>query len=352
MKIRHLAAMAAVAALALGMPALAFHDGGVAHCNGCHTMHNSPDNPADSTAGNTLLLTESTPTDVCLSCHADHLGATWSETGDVTNPGTNYGGGQFIFLTEDNLNDGHAGASNPILGEQAGHSIISDDKGVGADSLNTTAPGGTYNSQFMHCTSCHDPHGQGGHFRLLYGSDYPESNAAGYEFLYTNPAPQAEGISLFGGGESNGNHTAYQDGMSEWCGNCHGDYHVTDYPNTLKHPSGEVLGATEAANYNSYNGTGQPPSSDPYLAAVPFEDPSNTTSYTGMATAGTSKVMCLSCHRAHASSAVNAGRWDFDVTFLAEDGAESGSYPIPNPYAGTAGADQRSLCNKCHIQDS
>ena len=24
-------------------PALAFHDGGVAHCNGCHTMHNSQD---------------------------------------------------------------------------------------------------------------------------------------------------------------------------------------------------------------------------------------------------------------------------------------------------------------------
>ena len=24
-------------------PAVAFHDGGVAHCNGCHTMHNSQD---------------------------------------------------------------------------------------------------------------------------------------------------------------------------------------------------------------------------------------------------------------------------------------------------------------------
>ena len=25
-------------------PAAAFHDGGVAHCNGCHTMHNSENN--------------------------------------------------------------------------------------------------------------------------------------------------------------------------------------------------------------------------------------------------------------------------------------------------------------------
>ena len=28
------------------IPALAFHDAGVAHCNGCHTMHNSQDGVA------------------------------------------------------------------------------------------------------------------------------------------------------------------------------------------------------------------------------------------------------------------------------------------------------------------
>jgi hypothetical protein len=35
------------------------------------------------------------------------------------------------------------------------------------------------------------------------------------------------------------------------------------------------------------------------------------------------------------------------VTFLHEDGLESGSYAIPNPY----GYSQRSLCNKCHKKD-
>ena len=60
--------------------------------------------------------------------------------------------------------------------------------------------------------------------------------------------------------------------------------------------------------------------------------------------------MCASCHRAHASSAVSAGRWDFSVTFLFEDGDESGSYEIPNPYPAV-GNSQRSLCNKCHAQD-
>ena len=55
----------------------------------------------------------------------------------------------------------------------------------------------------------------------------------------------------------------------------------------------------------------------------------------------------LSCHRAHATSAPDAGRWDFSVTGLAEDGIESGSYALPNPYDG----NQRSLCNKCHARD-
>ena len=55
----------------------------------------------------------------------------------------------------------------------------------------------------------------------------------------------------------------------------------------------------------------------------------------------------MSCHRAHATSAPDAGRWDFNVTGLAEDGQESGSFALPNPYDG----NQRSLCNKCHSQD-
>jgi hypothetical protein len=55
----------------------------------------------------------------------------------------------------------------------------------------------------------------------------------------------------------------------------------------------------------------------------------------------------MTCHRAHASSASDAGRWDFTITGLAEDGHESGSYTIPNPYD----SGQRSLCNKCHTQD-
>ena len=83
-----------------------------------------------------------------------------------------------------------------------------------------------------------------------------------------------------------------------------------------------------------------------YLAEVPFEDAANTTSGTAGPSAS-SQVSCVTCHRAHATSAPDAGRWDHSVTFLHEDGLESGSYAIPNPY----GYSQRSLCNKCHKKD-
>jgi hypothetical protein len=55
----------------------------------------------------------------------------------------------------------------------------------------------------------------------------------------------------------------------------------------------------------------------------------------------------MSCHRSHATSAPNAGRWDFNILGMATDGVISGSYRIPNPYDG----GQRSLCNKCHSKD-
>ncbi|GAB4375980.1 MAG: cytochrome c [Acidobacteriota bacterium] len=347
-------------ALALAAaPALAFHDGGVAHCNGCHTMHAGPSNPADNPNGNEFLLKESTPTDTCLRCHDDRLGNVFGggDSDDPLNPGTLYGGGQFVFLLEDNINDGHNGASNPILGEKAGHSIISEDKGLAADSVNSTAPGGTYLSSYLHCTSCHDPHGQGGHFRLLYGNDGnpnvdSTSQAAGYPYDFTAAPPDAVGIPVFGGGESNSNHTAYNAGMSDWCATCHGDYHTGGGASGFKHPTGEPLGSTIAANYNLYEGTGTytGDGTDAYLAMVPFEDPTVTTDYVGAAS-GTSQVMCLTCHRAHASSAPQAGRWDFNITIWDEEGVESGSYVIPNPYAATAGGHQRSLCNKCHAKD-
>ncbi|MBD3336627.1 MAG: hypothetical protein GF355_14035 [Candidatus Eisenbacteria bacterium] len=341
--------LAMAACFCLAGPLFAFHDGGVAHCNGCHTMHNSQDGELvdpDNPNGNPWLLIDATPSDVCLSCHADHLGAVFYE--DPLNPATERGAGNFIFLLEDNINDGHAGGDpeNWIPGDAAGHNIVAPGHGVDADGTLTTAPGGTFPSTSLGCSSCHDPHGNDA-FRLLYGVGPIQDGL----YTFTNDAPDADGLSIFGGGESNSNHTAYKSGMSDWCANCHGDFHSADNPGKLIHPTGETLGGTIANAYNLYNGTDDPTGGDPstaYLAAVPFEDPGNTTGSTAGPSAS-SQVTCMSCHRAHATSAPDAGRWDFSVTFLHEDGVESGSYPIPDPYSSD---NQRSLCNKCHVKDA
>lgn len=329
--------------LAVASSALAFHDAGVAHCNGCHTMHNSEDGvlvDPDSPNGNDFLLRDATASDVCLSCHATRLGAVLGA--DPLNPPAERGGGNFTFLLEDNINDGHAGATNPIPGEAAGHNINAPGHGVASDGTLTSAPGGAFPASELGCTSCHDPHGNAD-FRMLYGIGPVQGGVA----TFTNAAPVAAGLSLFGPGEANDNHTAYQSGMSAWCGNCHGNFHNNS--TQLIHASGKVLGGSIATAYDLYNGTGVAPGAHAtaYLAAVPFEDPGNTTTST-VGPTGTSQVACISCHRAHASSAPDAGRWDFNVTFLHEDGVESGSYPIPDPYSSV---DQRSLCNKCHGKD-
>src|SRR5512141_318263 len=68
----------AVTALTSAVPrtACAFHNGGVAACDGCHTMHNSSRNvpmtknarPVDT--GNAYLLLGTDPGSTCLFCHA------------------------------------------------------------------------------------------------------------------------------------------------------------------------------------------------------------------------------------------------------------------------------------------
>ncbi len=340
--------LALVFALAfIASPALAFHDGGVAHCNGCHTMHNSQDGvlvDPDSPQGNAWLLKDATPSDLCLGCHAEGLGSVFVP--DPLSPPRLIGAGNFTYLLEDNLNDGHAGATHPIPGDAAGHNLNAPGHGLAPDGTLTSAPGGNFPASLMGCTSCHDPHGTED-FRMLYGAGRLVQDF----YTFANAAPTAEGMSIFfGPPEGPTSHTAYQAGMSAWCGNCHGEFHQENLGADLIHPSGSAVGGSVAGTYLLYNGTGDQTGgvfATSYLAEVPFEDSANTTGSTQGALAS-SQVSCITCHRAHGSSAPDAGRWDFSVTLLAEDGLESGSYPIPDPYGDD---DQRSLCNKCHNKD-
>lgn len=326
--------------------ALAFHDEGVARCSGCHTMHNTNGNNAvvdPSGNGFPYLLLYANATDLCLSCHATSRGAVWGT--DPLLPPAERGAGNFVFLQEDNINDGRNGHLSPIPGWRAGHTVISPSRGVVVDALNPVSPGGSYPASSLSCTSCHDPHGNE-HYRLLYGAgDHAEAG----NFNYTQAAPVAIGLALDAGiVETDANHIAYNSGMSAWCSNCHGNFHNNDAQ--YRHPSGVGMSSVIQNIYNLYAGTMNQVGGSAvtaFIADVPFEDPDMTIASTA-GPDGNSKVSCISCHRAHATSGQNSGRWDFNITFYHDDGVESGAYVMPQTYNSP---NQRSLCNKCHNKD-
>ena len=329
--------------LSVVQPAWGFHEQGVASCGGCHIMHSTADGfEVVLQPGNEALLKGPSPSDVCLLCHAEGPLAVFGV--DPLIPPPEKGGGNFVFLLEDNLNDGPDGMAEPIAGEAAGHSIKAPGFGLASDPRLSLSPGGQFPVSELGCTSCHDPHGNT-NFRMLNGDGLVQDDL----FSFVFPAPEADGIEMGGGSESRTNHTAYRSGMTDWCANCHGRYHQQgSTPSAFEHPSDRALDAETRNHYNFYNGDEDPTGGTPataYLPEVPFEDRSVTIEST-IGPGPSARIMCLSCHRAHASSAPTSGRWDFNVSLLSEDGLQSGSYPIPDPYGGPS---QGPLCHKCHL---
>lgn len=371
-----IAVLAGTLVLGLAGTAAGFHSGGVAHCDGCHSMHNSLDNPAQGVPNRSLLKgTDASST--CLNCHAGS-GSYHVLSGDASNwtPG-----GDFFWLTQSYTNSNWSGSvtSDP---DNMGHNIVATDYSLTVDGTNTSAPGGTYPSSRMSCDSCHDPHGQVGRGTGLgrdpisvsgsYGEIPPAGTIAGnYRLLGDNlygvitaPAPTAV---TAGFGETDASHVAYGQGMGEWCASCHANY-ISD-PN--KHPTGntETLGAGIAANYNAYVATGDftGVQATAYTALVPFElQETDKTTLLAAVTDGagpdvSDNVMCLTCHRAHASAFNNITRWDMEHELLADGwptaanlvamGAVANADYYGRDIATDFGDFQRSLCNKCHVQD-
>ena len=374
---------AAMITFGLGGTALAFHDGGVAHCDGCHTMHNSVDGQTVTANPNAFLTKGSDPSSTCLNCHKGSTGSYHILTTDGSNF---YPGGDFYWLTKPFTWTTSYGAAKSSQGYDHGHSIVAADFGLTADTNLTQAPGGTYNAQNLACTSCHDPHGKVagvhppisgsgsyggqasapagtilGNYRILGDIGYVPPGGTGF-----TAGPPVAVAPAFSTAETDSNHTDYGQGMSEWCSNCHNGFTGT----SLKHPAanGEKLTPTIITNYNQYVATGNMTNTtaNSYLALTPFErGTSDTANLSATSTVGpdsNSNVMCLTCHRAHASAFPKATRWDsveaFPVTEshpAAGDGGVTGD-DVNNSYYGRDlvaqfGDYQRSFCNKCHGQD-
>ena len=486
----------AAAALLLSSPAMAFHSGGVADCDGCHTMHNSLDGAAMTgtnseglnTAGSTFvnavgkaakfLLRGSDQSSTCLNCHGDPSPGSYhiSTPGAVITAGgqpVQYTpGGDFAWLkktfTWTNSTSDTAALSEE--GETHGHNIVAADFGYVADAgkAGNVAPTGfgyagiPYPVSALGCSSCHDPHGRYrrttdaadpgltgtaalytttgapiwasgsygatvlgtfgtfatakavGSYRILGGIGYiPKSlgdTSAATPFAY-NP-PTAVAPSTYNVSESVAQvRVAYGKGMSEWCANCHAGMHNSAYVTGVAdqvHPAGngavlQTSIANIAANYNAYKMSGDATGvvASSYNTLVPFETQVTTigatglTSYAGKKNFGTtsgnitkgadaaSTVMCLSCHRAHASGFPSMLRYQIENEFttladstgavvypgtdLADPATGAFSYSKARTNRGRVQADyqaayngrpatqfaafQRALCNKCHMKD-
>jgi cytochrome c553 len=345
-------------------------------------------------------------------------------------------GGDFGWLKKTYSWVPRSGAATEYsYGERHGHNIIAPDHGYVADSRINTSPGGNYPANKLHCSSCHDPHGKYrrnangsittsglpirgsgsynnsldpvdntfavGVYRLLAGQGYAPKSYNGVTFTYDPPAAVAP--STYNKSETSNTtqaRVAYGMGMSEWCANCHGRMHLDSYTSGqdgLVHPAGNgaKLTADIVNNYIQYVKTGDMSGTldTSYNTLVPFEigvtdhsvtsyatlkslAQANTTSGVGLKGPDTnSNVMCLSCHRAHASGWDSMLRYNLGYEFMV--GADNSNNPV---YYGTDStivnnaaamgrtvaehqaayydrpasmfaAYQRALCNKCHAKD-
>jgi hypothetical protein len=364
-------------------PAGAFHAGGVGPCNGCHTIHNSPDNPKAAAGTSRWLLKSTDPSSICLNCHAGPgspaSGSVFSADGSAMTPG-----GDFYWLKKT-----FSWATGSSPGASHGHNVVARDFGLDQDSRWSQAPGGSYPAASLACTSCHDPHGKvnggtaanappvagsgsygeaaaagttRGNYRLLGDARYNGGQQVqGYSFIHAAPVAAQNPLAPYG--ESDSSHPDYGVGMSAWCANCHQDYLLNGHA-AFSHPVDGPLGPAAVSRYNSYVKTGDLSGqrATAYLQFVPFERGSGDRSLldpTGTAGPdGNSRIVCLTCHRAHASAFRAAGRWDLDAGLLANshpalgDGGVSGN-DVSYSYYGRDivaefGSSQKNFCDKCH----
>ncbi|MGD8375844.1 MAG: cytochrome c3 family protein [Acidobacteriota bacterium] len=382
-----------VSAAALATGAYAFHDGGVAECSGCHSMH--------AAASPTFLLVNSDPSSTCLSCHENSSGgsyhistpASYFTANPTDGPLNKTPGGDFGWLRLDRTAFASYGAPLTFLGEEQGHNVVASDFGYVADTT-PNAPGGTMPSNQLKCTSCHDKHGQGritgdataptiqtpvvgGTYDPIfgsgsYGTEYPAAGEAvgtyrllpgdyydAWDSVSYPGVPAAIVPSSYNRSEaSTTTRTAYGYSPTDasgfaswgrWCATCHPAMH-TDTAG-FKHKVDDQLPSGIVTNYNSYvmsgDLTGVFPRGGPFTSLVPFSK--NTKDMTALAALAltddsdmsgpdtTDRLNCLTCHRAHASAWKWSLRWNGDAEFLTLGTPGNPVYPGVDTYPTNAG---------------
>lgn len=336
-------------------------------CSNCHTMHNSQHGshmqylaPGETDTGPKDALLRGT----CLACHSSTRADTaidsvtgapivFNSVEPTYNSAKGLAAGNFYWVKND---------------DAKGHNVFADN----ADDTLTVAPGKPWGCSGNN--SCHDNiHGttnpsalgmvtprQGCNKCHMMGSDPPrnyhhakdpgpiiDSAAEGwYRFLAGHMSGAGHGVTGIEDNdwelETSSDHNEYlgfndgqkniplgfgtgvtQNIMTAYCCGCHGDFHKEDTTASgsspwIRHPSDTILPSTgEYSAYTTY---------DP-LVPVARPDLTGWTGSSNTVTPGQDLVMCLSCHRAHASPYFKMLRWDY------------------KGWPGNAGSNG---CNVCH----
>jgi predicted CXXCH cytochrome family protein len=363
----------ATALLTIGLSgmAYAFHSGGVAECEGCHSMH-SPK------AGGLFLMVGTDQSSTCLTCH-EHAGDVGPSSYHISTapadmptgvpPKQRTPGGDFGWLKKTYNATSGTNTYNED-GATHGHNIVAVDNGYSADGTNTTAPGGTFPSAQLACNSCHDPHGQYrrlpsgtialtgapikasgsyngaaneptateavGVYRLLAGAGYTKGGvtfngvpAAKVPSAYNQTEATNQVRVAYGVATANGHET-----WSQWCATCHPGMHSSG---NYVHPVDQAMSGTVINNYNTYVKSGDMTGAQAtaFLSLAPFATNSgNYTTLAGLASntntqlggpASGDQVTCVSCHRAHASGFMEGLRFDNAYEFFVVGGNYVGS---------------------------
>ncbi len=416
----------ALVTFGLRVDAFAFHNGGVGACEGCHTMHNSMNssvmtrnslsylpNPPTLAIGQAgpFLLQASDQSSTCLNCHAtraavptQHAVFSFGNTGPTSGaPTQRTPGGDFGWLRKTS---------------RVGHNIIARDYGLLAETqmAGNVAPGGTYPVERLHCTSCHDPHGKTrklsddtfansgapiqssgsygqdavsgmavGAYRLLGGKGYlPASVSDDPTLAFTEDpivaaSPENYNDSDVVKGKGSGRVIVTYGGstVGSWCRQCHLKMHENGTAVNV-HPNDEAVGNAIAGIYNAYLGSDGKGSIRGYTSLIPVAYDNFTKNsllrdhFTdGAIISTTDRIMCLSCHRAHASGFVSITRFPMADVFTSVQGGvasyQTGADPTQSAIsyltpaemqaalydrpASEFGVEARALCNKCHLKD-
>lgn len=405
--------------------AMAVHKGsGDLTCGTCHTMHNSQGGSSlGGNAGGSLVLLRGAVTDraeihnFCLQCHSNdgaQATGTFSPHGNsapkvlLSSATANKwdqdtllhkigGGGDFQY----EMGDVSGGIWDATLQDGG----VALGRGHSLGRTNVTPPGSTDGviPQFT-CTSCHDPHGTsdaasatinkfrnlrrtptnsgtddvqltttdhtswvGGITGLFSGSGnyIPVNQATGAPdaavtttaiwpvFRGATPTAVAGDSNSYGGGTG---------GISQWCANCHDDWHETKQANNIaggqnakgdwrRHPVDNILdegNCVSPFDQSGCSGAGvdildlanYTPATAGTVLPVARATANTRVFYTTAVDATSDRVMCLSCHFAHGGPYYDNLRWDY-LSSVGPAGSQVGN-GVPTG-AGTARG-----CQVCH----